>query len=297
MLPFDFHSPIERLHLPAFNENQIEVHIKRDDLIHPFISGNKWRKLKYSLEEALALEKSHLVTFGGAWSNHLVATACAGAKFGFRATGFVRGEEVSNPVLKLCKLFGMDLHFVSREAYRDKHQLYENFPKTHESTYFVDEGGRSKLGLLGCTGIIEELAENYDHIFCACGTGTTVAGLATGVLRKGLQTKVHGVPVLKNGDFLYEDIQLLNPEINRSRVTLHTEYHFGGYARSTNELDKFIANFCAQTGILIEPVYTGKLLFAVENLIREHYFPSGSRVLVIHTGGLTGILGNLLSNT
>lgn len=141
MLLFDFHSPVEPLDFPLFSDKGLTVHMKRDDQIHPFISGNKWRKLKYILQSARIAGKAHLVTFGGAWSNHLLATACAGAKFGFKTTAFVRGEYVSNPILSLCRLFGMELKFVDRTTYRDKHALFNHYTQGNEQAYFVDEGG------------------------------------------------------------------------------------------------------------------------------------------------------------
>lgn len=289
---FTFHSPIERLTLPEFTSAGIQVDIKRDDLIHPFISGNKWRKLKHVLADAKARKKKHLVTFGGAWSNHLLATACASAKWGFRSTAFVRGEEVSNPVLSLCRIFGMKLVFVNRTDYRDKNALYHNFTITHDDTYFIDEGGFSTSAADGCAEIIGELDAPYDHIFCPCGTGATIAGLAMGVENSALKTQVHGIPVLKNGDFLLEDIKLLAPNLHQSTIRLHTGYHFGGYAKYTTELLRFIATFSSATGILLEPVYTGKLFYALMDLARKRHFQTGDRILAIHTGGMTGILGN-----
>lgn len=291
MLSFDFHSPTEQLDLPPFRDKQIRVDVKRDDMIHPFISGNKWRKLKYILESAVTARKTHLVTFGGAWSNHLVATACAGAKFGFKTTAFVRGDEVANPVLSLCRVFGMTLIFAARSAYRDKSALFNTYFGGDEQAYFVDEGGYSTLGAEGCREIIGELGETYDHIFCACGTGTTLAGLHMEKRSKKLQTALHGVPVLAGGDFLKEAVSRLCRPIPADDVSLHTDYHFGGYAKSNETLTTFIRWFCASTGILIEPVYTGKLFYAVFDLANSGYFQPGDKILVIHTGGITGLLG------
>ncbi|WP_257656873.1 1-aminocyclopropane-1-carboxylate deaminase/D-cysteine desulfhydrase [Parapedobacter lycopersici] len=291
MLPFDFHSPVEPLHFPLFDEKQVRVDVKRDDLIHPFISGNKWRKLKHILHDAQEAGKNHLVTFGGAWSNHLLATACAGAKFGFSTTAFVRGEEVSNPVLSLCRIFGMELIFVSRSAYRAKETLFETHFGGNQQAYCIPEGGHSTAGAQGCSELLDELHHEYDHIWCACGTGTTLAGLAMGKLQKGLKAALHGVPVLASGDFLNDAIRGLYPSLPPSTVTLHTSYHFGGYAKSTAELLRFVQGFCAHTGILIEPVYTGKLCYALFDRIANDYFRPGDRILLLHTGGITGILG------
>lgn len=291
MIPFDIHSPIETLDFPLFDEKSLAVDIKRDDKIHPFISGNKWRKLKYILQSAQQAGKTHLVTFGGAWSNHLMATACAGATFGFKTTGFVRGEAVSNPNLTLCSVFGMELRFVSRAAYRDKPLLYEEHFACDPYAYFIDEGGYSVEGAQGCAEIIDELPHVYDHIFCACGTGTTVAGLLHGCSVRTLNTQLHGITVLAGSDFIPDAVQTLYPDQVLKQLTTHTDYHFGGYAKTAPALNLFIKQFTAQTGILIEPVYTGKLLYGLFDLTKRDYFCAGDRILVIHTGGLTGILG------
>ena len=278
---------------PAEKDQGIHITVKRDDLIHPYISGNKWRKLKYLIAAAKARSVHQIVTFGGAWSNHLLATACAGALHGFQTIGFVRGaEKVSNPVLSLCQLYGMQLIFVSREEYRDKPKLYRDYLEQQqalaEKTLFVDEGGYSHEALKGCAEIIAELPENIDHIFCACGTGTTLAGLAQGLKNRESDTILHGVPVLAGGDFLQAEVQRLVPD---AEFLLHTEYHFGGYARTTPDLLDYVQEFVSHTGMMIEPVYSGKLFYAIFDLIKRQYFAPNARILVIHTGGLTGFLG------
>ncbi len=291
MFSFDIHSPVEPLDFPVFREKGLTLHIKRDDLIHPFISGNKWRKLKYILQEASDQGKAHLVTFGGAWSNHLLAVACAGAKFGFKTTAFVRGEEVSNANLSLCNVFGMELRFVDRTAYRDKQVLFHQSFGGDQTAYFIDEGGYSPEGAKGCGELIDELSHAYDHIFCAAGTGTTLAGVAEALAAKNLATQLHGIPVLSNGEFIRSRIADLSTDAVADTCVLHTGYHFGGYAKIKPELTDFIKHFCTKTGILIEPVYTGKLCYAVFDLARGSYFAHGDKILIIHTGGLVGILG------
>lgn len=292
MLDFDFYSPEEEIVLPFYEEHGVRVFVKRDDLIHPYISGNKWRKLKYPLQQAKKDGKSLLVTFGGAWSNHLLATACVGARFGFRTYGFVRGEVIDNPVLKLCQLFGMKLNFVDREHYRDKEALFDTHFGNSEEAYFVDEGGYGVLAAQGCAEITNELHRIYDHCFCACGTGTTLAGLALGINAHQWTTTLHGVPVLKGGDFIRDEIAELGVS-NATDIRLHLDYHFGGYAKTKPELIEFIKTFTRQTAILIEPTYTGKLFYAVHELIVQKQIARGSTVLVVHTGGLTGLLGML----
>lgn len=256
-------------------------------MIHPFISGNKWRKLKYTLENARNQGKDHLITFGGAYSNHLVATACAAAKFGFRSTGFVRGEQVSNPSLMLCKLFGMELHFISRERYRGKQEVYNSFFGKLSNTYFIDEGGASNEAVEGCAELVRELSQPFDHIFCAAGTGTTAAGILKGIYEFSPGTALHMVPVLKNGAFIKDEVSRY---VAATNLHLHTDYHFGGYARTTPELLNFISKFAARTGILLDQVYTGKMAFAAYQLISENAFAEGSKILLVHTGGLLGLM-------
>ncbi|MGZ3756086.1 MAG: 1-aminocyclopropane-1-carboxylate deaminase/D-cysteine desulfhydrase [Mucilaginibacter sp.] len=288
-IDLEFYSPVHQIADKLFDEQDLKVFIKRDDLIHPIISGNKWRKLKYLLKKAKAAHKTHLVTFGGAYSNHLLATAAAGAKFGFKTTGIVRGEEVENDTLFLCRLHGMNLLFTDRERYRDKHALFEQLFRDDPSAMFVDEGGASEEGAKGCSELINELTETYDHLFCACGTGTTAAGIINGLNQNHLSTIFHAVPVLKNGGFMSDEINklLLHP----TDYQLHTDYHFGGYAKVNEELINFIKQFVAQTGILIEPIYTGKMLYAIYDLAAKNHFKPGSRILAIHSGGIWGLLG------
>jgi len=289
MLNFDFNSPEMEIFYPPFRDFNIQLFFKRDDLIHPFISGNKWRKLKYNLIKAKQQEKTHLITFGGAYSNHLLATAAAGAKFNFKTSAFVRGECVSNEVLTICKVFGMQLNFVDRETYKNKIKLYHNNYGNDNATFFIDEGGSGADAELGCREIISELKNNYGHIFCSVGTGTTLAGIVNGINQQKINTHAHGVAALKNGEFLKTDIdKLLIKPLN---YTLHTAYHFNGYAKTTPELINFIKNFSSSTGILIDPVYTAKTLYTIVDLASKNYFLDGAKILMIHTGGLFGLLG------
>ena len=289
MLELKIHSPVEEIFDPLFDEKQVRLFVKRDDMIHPFISGNKWRKLKYALQAARNENKSRLITFGGAYSNHLVATACAGAKFGFQTTGIVRGEPVNNPSLMLCKLFGMNLQFVSREAYKDKGKLSEEYGKSQEDAYFIPEGGAGEAAVRGCSELVEELPETYQHIFCAAGTGTTAAGILAGLKQRQLSSQLHVVPVLKNGGFLEAEIAKLVAS-ETQQLQLHLDYHFGGYAKTTEQLLTFIKEFASKTGILLDQVYTGKMLFAIYDLVNQDHFAPGTKILAIHTGGLMGLL-------
>jgi len=289
MPEFNFNSPDQEISHPDLEKYNVRLFIKRDDLIHPFISGNKWRKLKYNLIKAQQENKTHLVTFGGVWSNHLLATACAAATFGLASSAFVRGEDINTDVLFLCRMFGMKLQFVDRDSYREKTQLYYNYFGNDSKAYFINEGGSGPEATKGCSEIIEELQEKYDHIFIAAGTGTTAAGVINGTKEYQSKAEVHVVPVLKGADFLKEDIrQLLEDDYP---FNLHSDYHFGGYAKTQPELLEFIKSFTALTGILIDPVYTGKMLYALFDLVKTGKIKPGTKVLAIHTGGLFGILG------
>jgi 1-aminocyclopropane-1-carboxylate deaminase len=285
----DIFSPVQPLKNKLFTEKGLQVYIKRDDLIHPIISGNKWRKLKYILLKAQAEGKNHLVTFGGAYSNHLLATAAAAAQFGFNATGIVRGEEVDNHTLFLCRLHGMRLIFTDRDSYRDKPALFKKYFGDDNEAFFIDEGGASAEGVKGCSELVAELCETYDHIFCACGTGTTAAGIINGIQQHNLATKFNAVPVFKNGGFIKNEIDqyLTSP----ADYNLHLDHHFGGYGKTAPELIRFIKQFVADTGILIEPVYTGKMLYALHDLVANDHFARGSKILAIHSGGIWGLLG------
>jgi len=288
-IDLEIFSPVQAISNPLFNAHGVEVFLKRDDLIHPMISGNKWRKLKYLLKTTQSQGKNHLVTFGGAYSNHLLATAAASARFGFKTTGIVRGEEVNNDTLFLCKLHGMQLLFTDRDSYRDKTALFNQHFGDDTNAFFIDEGGASPEAAQGCAELVDELTETYDHIFCACGTGTTAAGIINGLNNHQLKTCFHAVPVFKNGEFIREEINrfLTAP----TDYDLHTDYHFGGYGKADAQLISFIKEFVASTGIVIEPVYTGKMMYALYDLIGKGHFESGSKILAIHSGGIWGLLG------
>lgn len=282
-------SPLQKLNAALFTDKKVEVWVKRDDLIHPFISGNKSRKLHFILDDARKKGKTHLVSFGGAFSNHLLALASAAAENGFTSTAFVRGEDVQNDTLFLCRMLSMQLIFTNRESYRNKDALFTHHFSGDESAYFIDEGGAGELGAKGCALLIDELPRTFDHLFCACGTGTTAAGLINGLSAKKLPTKVHVISALKNGSFLRDEIDKLlhKPQVYQ----LHTGYDFGGYAKATAQLLSFIQNFIAKTGIVIDPVYTGKMFYALFEEINFGLIEEGSTVLAIHTGGTMGLLG------
>lgn len=281
----DLYSPLQQLK----QESRRQVSVKRDDLIDPYISGNKWRKLKYILETAANAQKNHLVTFGGAYSNHLVATASACARAGLKSTAFVRGEPVQNEMLMLCGLFGMKLIFTDRESYRNKLSLFNQYYGSDADALFVDEGGAGVDAVKGCAEIIDELPEDTDHLFCTAGTGTTAAGLLKGIHERKRKTALHVVPVLKGGDFIKDEILKYTDHI--TQLVMHTDYHFGGYAKTQPDLVAYIKGFIAQEGMLIDPVYTAKMFYAIDDLLARGYFKPGDKVVALHTGGLLGMLG------
>ena len=274
----------------------ISLYIKREDLLHPYISGNKFRKLKYNLVQAKKEKKETLLTFGGAFSNHILAVAAAGKEKGFKTIGIIRGEElkdkiVKNPTLQKAKDFGMVFEFVDREIFKERsspkfiQQLTEKFG----DFYLIPEGGTNELAIKGCEEILTETDEKFDYICCSVGTGGTISGLIN--CSKNSQ-QVLGFSALK-GVFLREDICKF---VFKSNWDLIADYHFGGYAKVSIELILFINDFYQKHKVPLDPIYTGKMLFGVMDLINKNYFPENSKILVIHTGGLQGITGmnNLL---
>ena len=271
--------------------NGISLHIKREDLIHSFVSGNKFRKLKYNLLEAKTQNKDTLLTFGGAFSNHIAAVAYAGKDKGFKTIGIIRGDELrdkisENPTLQFAENCGMQFEFVSREEYRLKSENHflEKLKMKFGDFYLIPEGGTNELAIKGCEEILTENDADFDFICCAVGTSGTISGIINSVLD---HQKVLGFPSLK-GDFLKDEIRNF---VQNQNWELITGYHFGGYGKVSEELIAFINQFYAETKIPLDPIYTGKMVFGVIDLISENYFPANSKILLIHTGGIQGIQG------
>lgn len=270
-------------------DKTIELFVRREDLIHPFVSGNKYRKLKYNLLQAKKSNHQALLTFGGAYSNHIAAVAFAGREHGFKTIGIIRGDELEskiqgNPTLEFAQKCGMQFEFVSREDFRGYTRHKAVLPAQYAQCYVIPEGGTNALAVRGCEEILSGQDEIYDYICCAVGTGGTIAGLVN-CSKSGQQ--VLGFPALK-GDFLQKDICKFAQKDNWK---LQTGYDFGGYARITPELVRFLNAFFDEYKIPLDPVYTGKMFFGVMDLISKDHFPEGSRILLIHTGGLQGIEG------
>jgi len=277
--------------IPIQFSNGISVAIKREDLIHPIVSGNKFRKLKYNLLEAINQKKDTIVTFGGAFSNHIAAVAYAGQQNGLKTIGVIRGEELKdqndlNPTLKFAKSCGMQFEFVSREVYRLKNE--ESFLKhlidSFGDFYLIPEGGTNSLAVKGCEEILTSQDASFDFICCAVGTGGTISGIVNSAKPN---QKILGFPALK-GDFLQDEIRIF---VKNNNWELITKYHFGGYGKVSEDLISFINTFYTTTKIPLDPIYTGKMLYGVLDLIESNYFPAQSKILVIHTGGLQGIKG------
>jgi 1-aminocyclopropane-1-carboxylate deaminase len=280
-------SPLTQIFDPIFEKFDIKFFVKRDDLLHPEISGNKWRKLKYNLIEARNQGFNHVLTFGGAFSNHIYATAAAGKVFDFQTVGVIRGDELnedSSPTLSFAKKCGMKLIFVSRESYRDKEIVAKEYSKTH---FVIPEGGTNSLAIRGVSEIYHEITEQLGHIpdmICtSVGTGGTMAGLCS-----NSKAKVVGFCALKNGNYLEKEIIALanNPKIEHE---IFWDYHFGGYAKVKTELIDFINDFEKKhPSIQIEQVYTGKMFWGIYDLIQKGYFEKSSTIVALHTGGLQG---------
>lgn len=278
-----------------FHSANVRLLVLRADLIHPIISGNKWWKLKYNLEEAKRQGKKTLLTFGGAFSNHILAVACAGKENSFDTIGIIRGEEhiPLNPVLQYASDAGMKLIYIDRLAYRQKSDLHflAELEKKFGDFYLLPEGGSNELAVKGCAEMLEDVNVDFDHLCCCCGTGATLAGLALSLKK---EQKTFGFSVLKGASFLDDEVSHLmrsvDPGADISGVKIMHDYHFGGYAKSTRVLLNFIHDFEKKTDLPVEPVYTGKMFYGIFDLVGKNFFAPGSTILAVHTGGVSTII-------
>ena len=298
-------TPLQEIRDPLIMPFGVKLYMKRLDMNHPHISGNKWYKLKYNVEAIRRLGKDTLLTFGGAYSNHIAATAAAGKELGLKTIGIIRGDEheegARNRTLELAADCGMQLHFVTRSDYRLKtdKSFIDDLHSRFGDFYLVPEGGSNLEGVRGCTEIVSEIDVPFDFITASCGTGATLAGL---VLSLKERQKAIGFSSLKGGDFLEEEVQqfinayheqegtLLN-DTERYSWQINHEYHFGRYAKVNNELEVFIERFKAENGIPLDHVYTGKMMFGLYDMIRTGTFVPGETIVALHTGGLQGLRG------
>lgn len=282
---------LHHIDLPELKAHNITIDLVRDDLLHPMIAGNKWWKLKHALIHAAEQEKGTLVTFGGAYSNHLLAVAAAGYLFGFKTVGIVRGEESRslNPVLSLAKQWGMHLEGISRDRYRRIHE--PDFLRPIEDRWspcvILPEGGSGPLAVNGAKEMVERLTMPFDYLCCPVGTGGTLAGMVAGA-KKGV--KVLGFSALKGGDFLEKDVTRLlgDHAIEAEHWSIETNFHFGGYAKSTPALRAFCQSFEQSQNVELDFVYTGKMMFGLIDLVKQDVFPTGTRIAAWHTGNACG---------
>ena len=285
----------QEVHFEGLESTGIQLVVKREDELHPHISGNKFRKLKYNLREAAQQGHHTLLTFGGAYSNHISATAYAGKKYGLKTIGIIRGEELQgrpdlidkNPTLSFAREQGMQLEFVSREMYRSRHDegLFSLMRERFGSFYLVPEGGTNDLAIRGCEEILSDQDALFDYVCVSVGTGGTMMGLINSAREN---QRIIGFPSLK-GEFL--DKQIKERAIGSGNWSLIHDYHFGGYAKVNEKLISFINEFYQSTTIPLDPVYTGKMMYGLVDMIRRNQFEKNCRILAIHTGGLQGIAG------
>lgn len=278
---------VQNIESEWLKDSNVMLDILRLDVMHPVVSGNKWFKLKYYLQKALQEGYKTVATFGGAFSNHIIATAFACKESGLQSVGFIRGEEaeVLSHTLLYARSLGMQLIFLSREQYRQKDEIKQAYK--NETWYFINEGGYGTDGALGAAGILEfvELT-NYTHIIASVGTGTMLAGL---IMAAHVHQQIIGISSMKGNTALYDDIKKLLPQNKQhAEFTIFHDYHFGGYAKHPPVLLAFINEAWKQFQLPLDIIYTGKLFFAVMDLVTKSYFPKNSNVLMIHSGGLQG---------
>ncbi|MGZ8157463.1 MAG: 1-aminocyclopropane-1-carboxylate deaminase/D-cysteine desulfhydrase [Methylobacter sp.] len=284
-------SILTKINDPLLEQYRIELWMKRDDLLHPVISGNKWRKLKYILDHALSLGADTLISMGGAYSNHLHALAYVGMVLGLKTIGLVRGEqpETLTPALRDMKAWGMELKFVSRSDYRALRQYkgWHDLPGLKPRQYWLPEGGAQVMALKGVAELVADIEMPYNTLCVPCGTGTTLAGIVDAAPE---QSSILGFAALKNAGFLTAEVAVMLSQ-PRNNWQINLDYHFGGFAKINAGLSEFIEDFELKTTIPLEPVYTGKMMYAIYELIKKHYFRPGERIIAVHTGGLQGKRG------
>lgn len=291
----DENTPIKAISDSLIENAGVKLLIKREYLNNQYFSGNKWHKLKYNLKEAKKNGFDTLLTFGGAYSNHIYATAAAGKIFGFKTIGVIRGEEhlPLNPTLSFAGKCGMKFYYLDRKSYRQKYnvELLKNLRKMFDEFYLVPEGGTNELAVNGVEEFVSKINIHYDHICCPCGTGGTLAGIIKGINK---EKRALGFSVLKGGNFLIKNVENLigeNESAKSKNWNINLDYHFGGYAKMNSRLIDFIDRFEKENNIPLEPVYSGKMFYGIYDLVLKGHFEKGETILAIHTGGLQGLEG------
>lgn len=277
---------IQSLHLGS--EQGVRIDVLRSDLIHPVISGNKWYKLRFYLEDAISKGFTEIASFGGTYSNHIIATACACQQHQLKSIGFIRGDQTDklSQTLQSAQSYGMRLQFVSRSDYKNKTSIVQNNPG--KGRYWIPEGGYGYLGAKGAATLLEKVTlKDYTHLVAAIGSGTMVAGILNASLS---YQQVMGISSQKNNANLETEVKSLVKPVNQDRFIYIPDYHFGGFAKHPTELLNFMNQFWLKESVPTDIVYTGKVFYAVSNLLDKRYFKSSDRVLVIHSGGLQGNL-------
>ena len=293
-------SPLQQLHSSFLTEAGVRLFVKRDDLIHPQFGGNKWRKLKYNLIYARDNHFDTLLTFGGAWSNHIYATAAAGKHFGFNTIGLIRGEQHSplNTTLSFAEECGMELHYINRALYRKKNEIsfLKKIKQQFGNVYILPEGGSNSLAVKGCGEIVQEISNEMDRPFdvicCASGTGATLAGLIFAIEAEKQNKTAIGFSALKGGGFLTTEVSnFLGNKSTTSNWRIESRFHFGGYAKINDELTHFMHEFQSQYDITLDAVYTAKMFYGLFELIKSKTFKPGAVIISVHSGGLQGNKG------
>ena len=285
---------LQEITFPGYNSSS-KIFLLRLDQIHPYLNGNKWFKLKYNLKAAAEKNYDTLLTFGGAYSNHIHALSSAGKIFGFKTIGIIRGEErlPLNPTLQFAADNGMKLHYVTRSDYRKKHteEFQNSLKQKFGNAYVVPEGGTNLLALKGCSEIPSLIQTEYDYLCTACGTAGTLSGLIAGLEGK---KNIRGFSVLKDGDFLADNTEKLVEEFVHKKFSnwmINLNYHFGGYAKINRTLIEFMGEFEKLNSVQLDYVYTGKMLYGIFDLLKSGYFKKSGRIVALHTGGVQGNAG------
>ncbi len=290
---------IQALDLPDFKKHQVSVYLLRLDQIHPHVSGNKWYKLKYNLVQAVLNGASTLITFGGAWSNHLHAFSCMGRMLGMRTVAVLRGNEwqsQTNPMIEDLKAWGTEIHCISRQEYqcRNDSSYQQQWQHKYPGSYVIPEGGDNFWGVLGVSSLFSDLQQadqavvrQMHSVAVACGTGNTLVGVRLALSAK---QKVIGISALKGewySDMIAQRMAAFWP-LSLTNWQVFTQYHGGGFGKLSTGIKSYMQEFESASGVLLDPVYTAKLAYGIKQKINEGYFPPGHRLLLIHTGGLQG---------
>lgn len=287
--------PLQQINDSIVAEYNIKLFVLRTDLNHPLISGNKLFKLKYNVGEARKQNKKMLLTFGGAFSNHIAATAAAGREYGFKTIGLIRGDKLENlnPTLRFASEQGMELHYISRKDYRNKNseQFINSLNSRFSDFYLIPEGGANALGIKGCKEIKNYIEIPFDIIACPCGTGSTLTGIILSL--KGTQRAI-GFQILKGDNYIRQEVKNWLYKFGQKEENnweINENYHFGGYAKRSEELISFMKDFEKENNIPLDFIYTGKMMFGIYDLIKKGFFKRGETIIIVHTGGLQGNSG------